>query len=327
MDKEKQNTFADRFGGLKSDRGRKAALLRAVCIAFLCIIPFGFILDFMRHALSAWAEGFAIPLFIISLIVLYRNEYKKAAYIASITIACFAISLCLIIDEATVTLLYANIGYYMIALTVMELFLSNVRVIDVAGVVFAVTQVLFAIFVLSPKGIPLPKVLPDTFGSLLVLALGFFFVRMLATLSARFQNDLNEERSNLQKQMHKMSQVLTGTSATMQSLEKITSQAATIRTLVSDSGASINSITSKVNVIGNGADKSLMATNTIGTQITELNKHIENEAAAREESSASINQMVTSIKTVADSAQNEKEIMATLGNTAAEVAKQLEGWL
>lgn len=324
MDKEKQNAFADRFGGIKSDTGRKATLLRAVCIAFLCIIPFGFVLDSLRHSMSAWAEGCAIPLFIISLVVLYHNEYKKAAYIASITIACFAISLCLIIDEATVTLLYANIGYYMIALTVMELFVSNTLSIDIAGVMFAITQLIFAIFILSPKGIPLPKVLPDTFGSLLVFALGYFFVRMIAVLSARFQSDLNQERLNLQNQMDKMSQVLTGTSATMQSLENITSQATAIRSLVSDSGASINSITGKVNVIGNGADKSLAATNTIGTQITELNKHIQNEAAAREESSASINQMVTSIKTVADSAQNEKEIMATLGNTSAEGAKQLE---
>jgi methyl-accepting chemotaxis protein len=324
MNEGRIDAFAEKFGGIHTDAGRKASLLRIICIVFLVIVPIGFTMDLLRKSPSAWTEGPTIPLLAIALALLYKGQYKRAAYVETITINLFAIAMCMIIDNPNVSLLYANIGYYMIALSVMILFIDSASVVLAWGIAFAVAQVVFALFVLMPRGLSAAAVLPDMFGSILVYLMGSFFLYMQARLSLQFRADLNAEREKLQLQMDKMTKVLTGSTATFNSLQQITSQADSIRSLISDSGSSIESINRKVDDIGRGADDSLAATNTIGVQITELNKHIQNESAAREESSASINQMVSSVKTVADSAQREKEIMQTLSATSSDGAKQLE---
>ena len=66
---------------------------------------------------------------------------------------------------------------------------------------------------------------------------------------------------------------------------------------------------------------------SIGERLGELVAHIDDEAAAQEESSASINQMVASIRNVAESVGRRDSSVRALGDTAEEGSRRIEAML
>jgi methyl-accepting chemotaxis protein len=86
---------------------------------------------------------------------------------------------------------------------------------------------------------------------------------------------------------------------------------------------SVSKIEASLGGLDAAADAATSEASSIGDRVSELNRHIETEVSAQEESAASVNQMVSSISTVADSTRSRREGFAGLRETAEEGERRL----
>lgn len=323
-----QTTFAARFEGSADDQKRKASLLRTVLIVVIVLLPLALVSDFLTGDLvNAALEGLVFFCMLLSLVVLYRGNYLLASRLTVAAAFFVLLAMSMVVSSESASLLFRNVAYYTVAITLSLLFTSDRRmVLGIAGLGVAAFPA-FAFLRLLPAGIPMVEVLPQLVTSLILYVLVAFFCLKYMELTTRLNMELAEERSQGEKRLEKLSRLVEGATANLDSIGSLNARVEEIRSLVADAAASIQAIQGRVTGLESSSDSSTQAAARIGERITELNDSIEEESAAQIESSASINEMVASIRSVADSATRRRGSMEGLAGTADEGMRRLDSLL
>ena len=127
---ESKQKFVDKFGGRHSDSGRKALLLRGILYLIMVILVGGFASDFPSGDYqNAIMEIVALIPMTISLVLLFKGNYRLSSRIMACAVALIIGALSIVVHEGTASpiLCFRNVGYYFLGLSILTLFVSSKR--------------------------------------------------------------------------------------------------------------------------------------------------------------------------------------------------------
>lgn len=309
--------FVDKFGGKNTNSGRRALVLRVIILVCICVIPIAAVIELLDNDYSnAFLElGVLVPL-VIALVSLLKANYNIASKLFVVSAYILMIAMSFIVKETGVTLYFRNITYYLLALSVTILFVTNLKWAILGVLATGICQVLFAVYGLLPAGFKTSSVLTNLLTAEIIYALIAFLFIKSSHLSIISTEELNKQKNHNDIQLNKASKVVQATANNMQSMDTLNQHVEKIQDLVNNSVVDIQSINSQVNRIDSDADKAIGAVTQIGQQISNLNSNIQNQVASQEESAAAINQMVTSIETISKSVDTENSMITNLAQTS-----------
>ncbi|HCM28268.1 MAG: hypothetical protein A2Z99_19135 [Treponema sp. GWB1_62_6] len=322
------SAFADKFSGAESDVRKKAPILRSVILVVAVLFPVTTAIDFLtadfRNAIvevTAWAA------FLVALRYLYLGKYVAASRIAIIGGFAAVLGMSLFMPVASAAYLFRNASYYAVAYCLSVLFEKDARLSFAIAGISAAALVAMAFMRLVPAGVSLPEAATTLVAVLVAFGLVCYFVHQTAALSARINAELETERQRNALRIERLSSIVEGAGANLESMGAIAARVEDIRRLMADAASAMRSIDSRVSDLEKSSEGSTVAAERIGARIGDLNRNIEEESAAQIESSASINEMVASIRSVADSATRRRSSMESLSGTADDGMKRLDALL
>ncbi|MCX7948876.1 MAG: methyl-accepting chemotaxis protein [Treponemataceae bacterium] len=321
--------FVDLYKDAGPEVAQKALRLRAILLLVLIIMPVVSVLDFVTgDFVNSIFELSLVVINGIAFIILYRGNYKRAAFLAIIATTVMLLIMSLVVSSREATLLYRNVAFNAVVLAFIVLFSNDIRLaVGISLIQATISLVLFAFAFLIPAGLPISAIVINLVISLVL----HFFLSYLLFSSTKIQNELNkalrDSNERDQQQIEKYGTIVEGIAKNLESLGQLSNLLQRIRDLLSESTGAVISIEARIRDLENAADTTNQAATTIGKRIEDLNRNIEDQSAAQIESSASINEMVASIRNVAESANRRRASLAQLDGTADEGMQRLDGLL
>ncbi len=322
------STFADKFSSDAPLRRKKASILRAVILVVIAVLPLAAASDFLtKDFVNASIEMAVLVVFLFALALLYRGRYSAASLTVVVATCAMMLAMSMVVAEPSGLYLYRNAIYYAIAFTLALLFSEVRRLPPVIAYVGGVLLAVFSAVRLLPAGLTLVDVVSQLLVAEILFAVICFFTFKSADLSAKLNQELEAERAASAERLVRLSAVVQGAGANLQSMGQLTSRVEEIRTLLSGTSASIRAMEDRISELATASDGTASAASRIGDRIGELKNSIEEESSAQIQSSASINEMVASIGSVADSATRRRAAMEGLAGTDDDGMSRLDSLL
>lgn len=316
--------FITRFSEKSAQIGRKALLLRNVSIVISAVIVLAFIADFIDHDyVNAAAECVGLILFAIGFFVLHAGKYKEASFCCVGAAFVLMLAMSFVCSAPTKYLLFRNSAYFFLSSSLCALFIENVLTGIILGSINIVSMVIFSIFLMPASGVPIAESVATLATAELVYILGTFFLIKITQLNNIYTKEIDKDASEKSSQITMLTDVITSTSYTMDSLSQLHENIQDVDGLINNSVQEINIIGDKINKIDNDAIKSMEAVSEINIELGELSSLIQEQDFANKDSANATNQMIVSIQSVANNAKNEKSTMDELANTSKEGENKL----
>lgn len=319
-----KKSFIRRFSKKGTQIARKALLLRNVSIAISAVIVLAFVADFMDgDYINAIAECVGIVLFGIGFFVLYTGNYKRASFCCVGAAFVLMLAMSFVCSSPTKFLLFRNAAYFFLSSSLCALFIENTVIAIVITSINVVAMAIFTFFVLPSIGVPISEGAATLATAELVYILGTFFLIQTTRLSNIYAAEIDTEQKKKNNQVTMLTDVISSSSQTMDSLSQLQSDISDINNLINTSVVSIDKIGEKIASVNNDTSKSMNAVNDINLQLEDLTNMIQAQVSAQKDSSLATTQMVSSIKSVAYTAKQESSTMDNLAVITKEGEEKL----
>lgn len=305
------------------ERKSKTPILRVFLIVLLAVLPFVTITDLISGDYEVFAgEALVIVIVAFSIFLLQKGYYTAASRIASVIFYGASVFIALTHPPVTTGEVFRLIAYSSAALGFTTFFLlENTWPLAVAG--FNGAGAIVYLIVSFAGKIPTGELIAEIATAALFSSLVNFFiiisVRMGRGISAQLEKagrEAEEKASILRAAAGRSEVNLRSNGVLSERVFEILSTSEALQ-------ESVSKIEGNLAGLDRDADAAANEARQIGDRVEDLNKHIQTEVSAQEESAAAINNMVMSVATVADSAKGRRESLASLRNTAGEGEQQL----
>lgn len=320
--------FADRFADAGPDIRLKAPVLRVILLVVMVLLPIIAVSDFLTgDVVNAAAELVVFFLFAFAFLLLGNGRYDASTRTAAASAFVMVLIISFLAKEPSENHLFRNGLLFVMAISFGSMFLTDRRILVAFSIVGGLGHLAFSFFRILPTGVAIGALLGMIVVGEALYALACFFILKASGLSWAINAELDEERRRGAERVEKLSSVVAGARANMESLGLISARVEEIRRLIAAAGDAVQAIEVRIGELERASGESSEAANRIAERITDLNRNIEDESAAQVESSASINEMVASIQSVADSATRRRASMQSLAGTADEGMSRLDALL
>ena len=320
--------LADRYADASPEIRKKAPILRTVLLTVMILLPLIAISDFLTaDFVNSISEMVILLLFSVSFLLLSRARYDLAARTAVFSSFGLLLFMAFAGAEPIPQTLYRNSLFYLLSVSFGSMFITDRRYLVGMTAVGAAAHLAFAAAVLFPAGLPAAAIVNNLLINLILFGLGCFFMIRSASLAWGLNSDLEAERAAAAERIERLSTVIQGTGANMESMGLISAWVEEIRRHISGATEAVKAIEVRLSDLEKASDESTDAVDLIARRIQGLNGNIEEQSAAQIQSSASINEMVASVRSVADSANRRKTAMQGLTGTADEGMRRLDALL
>jgi methyl-accepting chemotaxis protein len=322
------NRLLDLYAAASPEIRKKAPLLRRVLLIVIAVLPVLVISDFLTaDFVNSGMELVIFLAFSVSLMLLMKGRYDISVRLAVFSAFCLLLIMAFVGAASTAQHLYRNTVFFLLSISFGSMFMSQRRQLAAMGIIGSVSHLAFAGLRLFPAGLAMGDIVSNVLTNVILLGLGAFFIIKSADLAWTVNGELEEERSKTAARFKRLSDLISGTGANMESMGLIAARVEEIRRHISEATEAVRGIETRVAELERATDESFGAADLIGARIKDLNGNIEEQSAAQIQSSASINEMVASIRSVADSASRRRSAMQGLTGTADEGMRRLDALL
>ncbi len=305
------------------EKKSKTPILRVFLIVLLCILPVVTIIDLISGDYEVFL-GEAIVIFIVALSIylLQKGHYVASSRIASVIFYVAAVAIALTHPLTETGSIFRLVTYSSAALGFASFFLvENTWPLVVAGINGA-GAIIYLVIVFAGK-IPTGELIAEIATTTLFSSIVNFFIIISVRMGRGISTRLEKTGREAEEKAAILHAAAGRSEENLRSTGVLSDRVLEIRAASEAVQASVVKIEGSLAGLDRNADIADKEARLIGDRVQELNKHIETEVSAQEESAASVNNMVMSVATVADSARERRESLAALRNTAGDGEQQL----
>lgn len=302
----------------------KFKILKIILIICAVLIPVLAFLELKKGDMSNFLTEifFEIPI-IIGIIFAFRGNFRVPASILVVSVYVLASVMSMVVKPTGSILVYRNVTYFMLALSMSVLFIESFKLIISLFLAMNVIQAVFIFGRLMPSECATGnEVTLFIMATLLYSLIGFLLLEYVS-VSKRQANQLDKAKVESQTQLEQMSNMMNGATENFESISSLSSQVNDIHVMISDSVNAINQIDSQISHINEGSSVSTNAISQIADNISNLNKTIDELIDYQRNSNDSSNRMVASVEFVTTSTENEKGVLHLLEKASDEGSKQM----
>jgi len=300
----------------------KAPILRIFLIVILCVTPIVGISDLATgDYVSGWGELGILVFTLFAILFLRRGRYLVAARIATLIFVGATAFLGISHPAEGSASVFRVVVYMTASLGFASFFLIEKSwPIAIAAIN---TLVAVGYLVLGSGSRPFGELANDIIVTVIFTSLLSFFMVIPSQMGRGIAAELGREKKASDDRTARLKAAAERSEANLGSIGALSERVREIRAASETALASASRIESSLGDLDAASDAAASESSAIGERVTDLNRHIETEVSAQEESAASVNQMVSSIATVADSARSRREALQGLGGTAEEGERRL----
>lgn len=305
------------------EKKSKTPILRVFLIALLAVLPLVTVADLISGDYEVFfGEALVIAIVAFSIFLLQKGHYIAASRIASVIFYCAAVFIALTHPPVTTGDVFRLVTYSSAALGFTSFFLlEKTWPLVIAGLNTA-GAILFLLLSFAGK-IPTGELIAEIATTMLFSSIVNFFIIISVRMGRGISTQLEKAGREAADKASILRAAAGRSEVNLRSTGVLSDRVMEIRSTSQALQESVVKIEGSLAGLDRDADAAAKEARLIGERVEDLNKHIQTEVSAQEESAASVNNMVTSITTVADSAKGRRESLASLRDTAGDGEKQL----
>lgn len=309
------------------ERAGKAPILRVFLIVLLCLLPIVALLDLLSGDFDVLIGEIVVILTIaFAIFLLKKGHYVAASRIASAIFYAGAMFIALTHPPENSASVFRLVSYVSAALGFVGFFLLDNTVPIIVAVLNGVIVTLYLVIGFGGK-METPELIAEIATTNLFLNLISFFI----IISTRMGRGISIQLERAGRESANQAAILRAAAArsetNLRSTGLLSERVLEIRSASEAALESVSRIETSLADLDGAADAATDEARSIGKRVDDLNRHIESEVSAQEESAASVNSMVSSVATVAASARSRRESLASLRGTAEEGERRLAALL
>jgi methyl-accepting chemotaxis protein len=310
-------------GVLELELRGKTPLLRIFLIVILIVLPIVGISDLIVGDYVSGAGELALfAAVLVSLLLLRSGRYRIASRIAAFVFYAGTTFLALNTPASEPIVVFKLITYTSAALAFSSFFLVDAGVPVLLAGLNGLGAILYIVIGFSGS-LKLGGVVNESLVALIFSSLISFLIIAPMRMSRGISGDLVEERGRSDERTALLEAAAARSETNLGAIGELSGKVADIREAADAALEAVSRIELRLHELDSAADEATSEAGSIGNRVSDLNRHIQTEASAQEESAASVNQMVASLSSVADSARKRREGLQGLRGTAEEGQSRL----
>ncbi len=309
------------------ERQSKTPILRIFLIVLLVILPIVALTDFLSADYEVFVGQVIIILVVVAALLLLRaGNYTAASRIAAIIFYVGSTYIALTHGFSVPGAVFRLVAYMSAALGFASFFLLENKWPIIIALVNSAAAIAYLIIGFGGK-ITLPLLIAEIATTTLFGNTISFFIIISTRMGRGISTQLEKAGRESANQASILRAAASRSEANLRSTGLLTERVREIHAASEAALQSVSRIEHSLADLDSAADAATEEARSIGQRVEDLNRHIQSEVSAQEESAASVNNMVTSVATVADSARSRRESLSGLRGTAEEGERRLASLL